>query len=157
MLRLFRFIKPYSFFIAGILTFVFLQTLSDLYLPTLMSDIIDKGVMQGDTNFIWRTGGLMLLVTGGGAVCAILASLLSSQTGAGFGRILRNKVFRRVESYSLHEFDKIGTATLITRTTNDITQVQTVTIMIARMMISAPMTAVGGKPNIAVEDCNVRR
>lgn len=144
MLRLFRFLKPYTAYIVGILSLVFLQTLADLYLPTLMSDIIDFGVMQGDTDYIWRTGGFMLLVAGGGAVCAIIASLLSSQTGSGFGRILRSKVFRRVESYSLHEFDKIGTATLITRTTNDITQIQMVTIMITRMMISAPMMAIGG-------------
>ena len=144
MLKLFRFLKPYTVYIIGILSLVFLQTLADLYLPTLMADIIDTGVMQGDTNFIWRTGGLMLLVAGGGAVCAVIASLLSSKTGSGFGRILRSKVFRRVESYSLHEFDKIGTATLITRTTNDITQVQMVTIMISRMMIGAPMMAIGG-------------
>ncbi len=144
MLRLFRFLKPYTAYVVGILSLVFLQTLADLYLPTLMSDIIDFGVMQGDTDYIWRIGGLMLLVAGGGAACAIIASLLSSQTGSGFGRILRSKVFRRVESYSLHEFDKIGTATLITRTTNDITQIQMVTIMITRMMISAPMMAIGG-------------
>ena len=144
MFKLFRFLKPYTFQIIAILSLVFLQTLSDLYLPTLMSDIIDMGVMQGDTDYIWKTGGLMLLVAGGGVVCAVTASLLSSQAGAGFGRILRGKVFSRVESYSLHEFDKVGTATLITRTTNDITQIQMVTIMIARMMISAPMMAIGG-------------
>lgn len=144
MLKLFRFLKPYTIYIIGILSLVFFQTLADLYLPTLMSDIIDTGVMQGDTDYIWRTGGLMLLVAGGGAVCAVIAGLLSARTGSGFGRILRNKVFKRVESYSLHEFDKIGTATLITRTTNDITQVQMVTIMITRMMVGAPMMAIGG-------------
>ena len=144
MMKLFRFLKPYAFHITAVLALVFLQTLSDLYLPTLMSDIIDTGVMQGDTDYIWRTGGLMLLIAGGGAVCAVTASLLSSQAGAGFGRILRSMVFNRVESYSLHEFDKVGTATLITRTTNDITQIQMVTIMIARMMIGAPMMAIGG-------------
>jgi ATP-binding cassette, subfamily B, multidrug efflux pump len=144
MLRLFRFLKPYTAMIIGVLAFVFLQTLGDLYLPTLMSKIINDGVLQGDTAKIMQIGGFMLLVAGGGALCAIFASFLSSKIAVGFGTILRSKVFHRVESYSLHEFDKIGTATLITRTTNDINQVQMVTVMIMRMMVSAPMMAIGG-------------
>jgi ATP-binding cassette, subfamily B, multidrug efflux pump len=144
MLRLFRFLKPYTAMIIGVLAFVFLQTLGDLYLPTLMSKIINDGVLQGDTAKIMQIGGFMLLVAGGGALCAIFASFLSSKIAVSFGTILRSKVFRRVESYSLHEFDKIGTATLITRTTNDINQVQMVTVMIMRMMVSAPMMAIGG-------------
>ncbi|HBC93328.1 MAG TPA: multidrug ABC transporter ATP-binding protein, partial [Pelotomaculum sp.] len=106
--------------------------------------IINDGVMQGDTDKIMQLGGLMLLVAGGGAVCAIFASFLSSKTAVGLGTVLRSKVFGRVESYSLNEFDKMGAATLITRTTNDINQIQMVTVMIMRMMISAPMMAVGG-------------
>jgi ATP-binding cassette, subfamily B, multidrug efflux pump len=144
MLRLFRFLKPFTLMIIAVLVLVFLQTLSDLYLPTLMSDIINKGVMQGDSGKIMRIGGVMLLIAGGGAVCAIIASFLSSKASVGLGTILRSKVFERVESYSLHEIDKFGTATLITRTTNDINQVQMVLIMIMRMMISAPMMAIGG-------------
>ncbi|NJD01756.1 MAG: ABC transporter ATP-binding protein [Ruminiclostridium sp.] len=144
MLKLYRFLKPYSVLVAGVLTFVFLQTLGDLYLPTLMSDIINDGVMQGDTGKILQIGGLMLLITGGGAVCAIIASFLSSKAAVRLGTVLRSNMFKRVESFSLHEFDKIGTATLITRTTNDITQIQMVTVMIMRMMIAAPMMAIGG-------------
>lgn len=144
MIKLYRFLKPFKFLIAVVLGLVFLQTLSDLYLPTLMSDIINKGLIEGDTNYIVRTGGLMLLITAGGTICAIIATYISSKVAVGLGRIIRNKVFDRVESFSLHEFDKIGTATLITRTTNDITQVQTVTVVIMRMMISAPMMAIGG-------------
>ncbi len=144
MLKLYRFLKPYSVMVIGVLVFIFLQTLGDLYLPTLMSDIINDGVMQGDTNKILHIGGLMLLVAAGGAVCAVISSYLSSKTAVGLGTILRSKIFRRVESFSLHEFDKLGTATLITRTTNDINQVQMVTVMIMRMMISAPMMAIGG-------------
>ena len=144
MLKLYRFLKPFSAMVAGVLVFVFLQTLGDLYLPTLMADIINEGVMQGDTDKIMQIGGLMLLIAGGGAICAIYASFLSSKAATGLGTILRSKVFRRVESFSLHEFDKIGTATLITRTTNDINQIQMVTIMIMRMMVAAPMMAIGG-------------
>jgi len=109
-----------------------------------MADIIDKGVMFGDTGYIMKTGGFMLLVAGGGVLCAVIASYLSSQTASGFGRIVREKVFNRVESFSLGEFDKMGTATLITRTTNDIMQVQMVVMTIMRMMVSAPMMAIGG-------------
>jgi len=144
MIRLYRFLKPFTFMVIAILALVFLQTLADLYLPTLMSDIINKGIMNSDTNYIWKTGGFMLLISAGGVICAVLSNFLSSRTAVGFGRIVRNKIFKRVESFSLHEFDKIGTATLITRTTNDITQVQMVTIMILRMMITAPMMMIGG-------------
>jgi ATP-binding cassette, subfamily B, multidrug efflux pump len=144
MIRLFKFLKPFTPMIIAVLAFVFLQTLSDLYLPTLMSDIINKGVMEGDNGKIMSIGGFMLLITAGGAICAIIASFLSAKTAVGFGTILRSKVFKRVESYSLHEIDKLGTSTLITRTTNDINQVQMVLIMMMRMMVSAPMMAIGG-------------
>ncbi|SDG96780.1 ABC transporter ATP-binding protein [Desulfosporosinus hippei] len=144
MLNLFKYLKPYSAMIAGALVLIFLQTLGDLYLPTLMSDIINDGVLHGDTDKIMQIGGFMLLVAGGGALSSILATYLSSRSAVGLGTILRSKVFKVVESYSLHEFDKLGTATLITRTTNDINQIQMVTVMILRMMVSAPMMAVGG-------------
>ena len=123
---------------------IFLQTLGDLYLPTLMGDIINKGVMQGDTGEILRIGALMLLVTAGGVICAVISSYLSARISTGFGASLRSSIFRKVSGFSLNEFDRFGTATLITRTTNDVFQIQMVTIMIMRMMISAPMMAVGG-------------
>lgn len=144
MLKLYKFLKPYTTQIIALLFLIFLQTTADLYLPTLMSDIIDKGVMTGDTGKIVSIGGLMLLVAAGGVLCAVLSSLLSSKVSMGFGKNIRSNVFSLVESFSLHEFDKFGTSTLITRTTNDVTQVQMVTIMILRMMVSAPMMAVGG-------------
>lgn len=144
MIRLYKFLKPYTAMVIGVVFFVTLQSLGDLYLPTLMSDIINDGVMQGDTNKILHIGGIMLLVAAGGVICSIIASFLSGKSSSGLGAILRSKVFKRVESYSLHEFDKLGTATLITRTTNDITQIQTVTVLIMRLMISAPIMAIGG-------------
>lgn len=144
MIKLYRFLKPFTALISGVLILVFLQTLSDLYLPTLMADIINNGIMQGNTDYIIKTGGFMLLIAAGGMICAVASSLLSSVTASGFGRNMRNMIFKHVESFSLNEFDRFGTSTLITRTTNDITQIQNVTIMIMRMMISAPMMAVGG-------------
>jgi ATP-binding cassette subfamily B protein len=144
MLKLFKYLKPFRLMILSVLIFIFLQTLCDLYLPTLMSDIINDGVMYGNTDKILEIGIYMLLIAAGGVLCAIFASYVSSKVAIGLGRILRNKIFRKVESFSLNEFDKLGTSTLITRTTNDITQIQMVLVMIMRMMLMAPMMAIGG-------------
>lgn len=144
MIKLFTYLKSFITSIIAVLILVFIQSIADLYLPTLMADIVNNGIISGDIGYIWGVGGVMLLVAGGGAVAAIISSLLSSKIAMGFGRNLRNKVFSRVESYSLNEFDKIGTSSLITRTTNDITQVQTVLVMMLRMMVSAPMMGIGG-------------
>ena len=144
MLRLYRFMRPFRAAIAAILVLVLLQSLANLYLPTLTASIVDTGIVHKDIPFILRTGGLMLLVAAGGMICSIAGSYLASRTSVGFGRIVRGKLFARVESFSLHEFDEFGTATLITRTTNDVTQVQMVTVMILRMMVSAPLMMIGG-------------
>ena len=144
MIKLFKFLKPYAASIAVILILIFFQSISELYLPTLMSDIVNTGIVNGDTNYILRIGGFMLLVAAGGTICTILASFLSSKVATGFSRDLRKNIFSRVESYSLQEFDKIGASSLITRTTNDITQIQQVLVIMLRMMISAPMMCIGG-------------
>jgi ATP-binding cassette subfamily B protein len=144
MLKLFRDLKPYTWQLLGVIVFLFAQSLVDLYLPTLMADVVNNGMLKGDTAYIWKIGGYMLIVALGGGLCAIVGSYLSSIIGMGFGRDIRNKVFSQVESYSLHEFDKIGTASLITRTTNDITQMQTLLVMGLRFMVNAPIMCIGG-------------
>jgi ATP-binding cassette subfamily B multidrug efflux pump len=144
MLKIYKNLKPFIFFLCGILVLQFLQVMANLYLPTLMANITNDGIMKSDIPYIWRTGGWMLLIAFGGVLCAVLASFMGSKTAIGLGRILRNKIFRHVEGFSLHEFDKFGASTLITRTTNDIIQIQTVTIMIFNMMVAAPITLVGG-------------
>ena len=144
MIRILRFLKPYRGFIAIVLVLAFLQSLANLYLPTLMADIIDTGVVKNDVNYILRVGGLMLLITLGGAICAIAGAFFASRTAVGFGRIIRSKLFTHVEQFTLHEFDTVGTASLITRTTNDTNQVQQVLVIILTIMITAPMMAIGG-------------
>ncbi len=144
MIKLFRFLKPYQFVIVAIFVLLFLQVMSDLYLPTLMADIVNYGIVKGDTNYIWRIGGLMLVIAIAGTICAVIGSYYASKVAVGFGRIIRGKLFSHVERFSLHEFDKVGTASLITRTTNDTNQVQQVLVMILRMMITAPLTCIGG-------------
>lgn len=144
MLKIYKNLKTYIPYLFGILILQTLQSMANLYLPTLMSDITNKGIMKSDVPYIWRTGGWMLLIAAGGVICAVIASYLGSKTAIGLGRILRNKIFRHIEGFSLNEFDKFGSSTLITRSTNDVIQIQTTTILIFNMMVSAPITAIGG-------------
>lgn len=155
MIKLLKGLKPFTWGVAAILILVFLQSMGDLYLPTLMSDIVDKGIVQGDRDYIWKIGGYMLLVAGIAAVCSVVASYLSAKVAAGFGKNTRSKVFKHVENFTLHEFDKLGTASLITRTTNDITQVQMVLTMMLRMMVGAPMMMIGGIIMAVSEDAKL--
>jgi ATP-binding cassette subfamily B protein len=144
MIRLFRFLKPYRGLIALVLVLAFLQSLANLYLPTLMADIVDKGIVTGDNDYILRTGGIMLLITLGGTLCAIVGAFFAARIAVGFGRIVRLRLFSHVEKFSLHEFDEVSTASLITRTTNDTNQVQQVLVIMLTMMVTAPMMAIGG-------------
>jgi ATP-binding cassette subfamily B multidrug efflux pump len=144
MLKLFRYLKPYWIPVLATFAVVFLQCMADLYLPTLMSDIVNKGITNGDIAFILQTGLSMLFVALGGSICAVAASYLSSHAAMGMGALIRDDIFERVSGFSLHEFDKIGTPSLVTRSTNDVTQVQMVVILMLRMMISAPIMMIGG-------------
>ena len=144
MNKLIKYLKPFQLPIYLGLGLVLLQSLAELYLPTLMSDIVDKGVVTGDTQYIWKIGGLMLIVAAGGMICSVMASFFSAKAASGFGKSLRSKLFSHVGDFSLQEFDQFGTASLITRTTNDITQIQQVLIMMLRMMAMAPMMCIGG-------------
>src|SRR5713226_664484 len=144
MLRLLRFLAPYRPTLALVLVLAFLQSLANLSLPRLMADIVDVGVVKGDSSYIFRTGGVMLLIAFAGTACAVTASFFSAKIAIGFGRIIREKIFTHVENFSLHEFDTFGTASLITRTTNDPTQIQQVLTMIFNMTITAPMMVIGG-------------
>ncbi|HFK2930880.1 TPA: ABC transporter ATP-binding protein [Clostridioides difficile] len=144
MIKLLKRLTVYKWAVLAVLVLVFAQSMSDLYLPTLMADIIDKGVVTGDTAYIWKIGAVMLGITGIGALAAVAASYYSSKASMGLGRDIRRQVFNHVERFSLQEFDQVGTASLITRTTNDITQVQQVVIMMLRMVVSAPIMFIGG-------------
>ena len=144
MIKIFRFLKPYIPLVLMGLMILFGQAMADLALPNLMSDIVDKGMIQGDIPMIYRTGGKMLACALASTACSIIASFFSARLALGFGRDVRNAVFTKVENYSLHEFERIGAASLITRTTNDITQIQTVLIMGFRFILYSPIMCVGG-------------
>lgn len=144
MLKILKNLRVYKWLVAMVFLLVFIQTLADLFLPTLMADIIDNGVVVGNVPYIWQIGGWMLAVSAFGAVAAVTASYFSSKAAMGMGRDVRRQVFTHVEQFSLQEFDEVGTASLITRTTNDITQVQQVVLVLLRMVVSAPIMLVGG-------------
>jgi len=144
MLKLFRLITPYRGYVAVVLVLALAQSIGFLLLPRLMSDIVDKGIVKGDERAILETGGLMLLMSIVATLCAIAGSFYSSKVATGFGRILRGAIFARVEHFSIHQFDRFGSASLVTRTTNDTTQVQQMLVMMLTMVITAPMMAIGG-------------
>jgi len=144
MIRLYRFLKPYRWSLALVFVLVFLQSIANLYLPNLMADIIDNGIVKNDVGYIERVGGVMLAISLGGVIAAVIAAYFSAHIAVGFGRIIRRQLFTHVQEFALREFDSVGTASLITRTTNDTNQVQQVTVIILLMLLSAPLTAIGG-------------
>lgn len=144
MRRILQFLRPYRTSIVWILVLLFLQSITSLYLPELMSNIVDTGVIKGNIPYIIKIGEFMMAVTVFSVICSIAAGLLSSKAAAGFGQIVRRKVFAHVETFMLKEFDTLGTSSLIVRTTNDIMQVQQFVNMLLRMMVLAPLMALGG-------------
>ncbi len=144
MLKIMKYLKPYIGYILLAVVLLFAQAMCDLSLPDYMSKIINEGILMKDNNFILKTGGTMLLISLGGVIAAILVGLIASKVGAGVARTLRKHVFEKVSYFSNAEFDKFSTASLITRTTNDITQVQNLVTMMIRMMFYAPIMGVGG-------------
>ena len=144
MLKLFVFLKPFRASVALVLALALAQSLAGLYLPRLMADIVDHGIVPDDRRQIMIYGGLMLLMALVSTAASVGSSFFSAKVASGFGRDVRNRIFDRVAHFSVHQFDRFSTASLITRTTNDTTQVQQVLIMMMTMVITAPMMAIGG-------------
>ncbi|MBF8807527.1 MAG: ABC transporter ATP-binding protein [Enterococcus lacertideformus] len=141
MLKIVKRISMTSAIVAAL--FMVVQVLADLYLPTLTSNIIDKGVAQGDVDYIWHTGFVMIGFSLISVFAAIANTFFATRESQKLGKQLRTYVYKKSESLSKDAFDKYGTASLITRTTNDVTQIQMVTQMFLRMMITAQITLVG--------------
>ena len=144
MLKLFKYLKPYIWLIIPLIILIYLQVMANLSLPDLMAKIVDNGIIGGDMNAIIKNGLIMLGVTLGGGIAAVGVGFLSARTATGFARDVRQKVFKKVEGFSIVEFNKFSTASLITRSTNDIQQIQSTTLMILRLVIMAPLMAIGG-------------
>ncbi len=142
MLKLFKYLKPYLWQVILLFAAVALQVWTSLQLPALMADIVNHGIAGGDLEYIWRIGLVMISYTALASVGALVANFLSARIGTAFARDLRNDLFSHILQFSITEIDNFSTASLITRTTNDITQVQQAVTMCLSMAIRAPMTCI---------------
>lgn len=136
--------KRYRVFIALVLVLQLLATIAALWLPSLNAQIIDRGIANGDTDFIWSTGATMLLVSLAQVVSAVAAVYFGARASMGIGRDLRSRVYRKVDSLSTLEATRFGAGTLITRGTNDVQQIQMLAMMTFNFMVTAPIMAIGG-------------
>lgn len=143
MLKIMKYLKPYSWLVIVTILLVIVDSYVTLYLPDLMSQIVDKGIARGNVDYIWSIGAKMLLVSLIQVVAIVAMSFTSSKAAMCAGRDIRADLFKKIQSFSLAELGKFSTASLITRTTNDITQIQQALVMIQRMVIRAPIIAVG--------------
>ena len=139
-----RFLRPHQRLLIAVVVFQLAQSIASLYLPTLNADIIDNGVATGDTDYILRMGGLMLLITLLQIACAVVAVYFGAKAAMGMGRDLRDAVFARVGEFSEQEVTRFGAPSLITRSTNDVQQVQQLVLMSCTLMVAAPMLSIGG-------------
>ncbi|HEY8787709.1 MAG TPA: ABC transporter ATP-binding protein [Actinopolymorphaceae bacterium] len=138
------YLRPYVRPMVLVVFFQLIQVIANLYLPGLNADIIDNGISRGDTNYIVRTGGMMLVVTLVQIFCNIAAVYFGARTAMALGRDLRAGIFAKVQSFAAQEVGHFGAPTLITRSTNDVQQVQMVVLLTFTMMVSAPIMCVGG-------------
>ena len=139
-----RYLKPYAWLLAGVLVFQILSAIATFLLPDLNADIINNGVAKGDTEYIWSTGGLMLVISLGQIIASIIATYFAARAAMSAGRDIRNDVFEKVSAFSEREVSKFGPGSLITRNTNDVQQVQMLAMMGATMLVTAPILAIGG-------------
>lgn len=144
MKHLLKYYKPYIVLLIALLLLLTIQSITDLYLPELNADIINEGIIKQDTDYIWRTGGVMLIITLLVALANVAVSFVSGRAAMAFGRDLRAALFQKIETFSLSELDQFGTPSLITRTNNDVQQVAQASLMFFRMMVAAPIMCVGG-------------
>ncbi|MFJ4029688.1 ABC transporter ATP-binding protein [Paenarthrobacter sp. NPDC089989] len=139
-----RFLRPHQRLLIAVVVFQLAQSIASLYLPTLNADIIDNGVAVGDTGYILRMGGLMLLITLLQIACAVVAVYFGAKAAMSMGRDVRDAIFSRVGEFSEQEVTRFGAASLITRSTNDVQQVQQLVLMSCTLMVAAPMLSIGG-------------
>jgi len=137
-------VRPYWRLLVGVIVFQLAQSIANLFLPTLNADIIDNGVATGDIAYIWRTGGVMLALSFGQVICAIVAVYFGAKLAMSVGRDLRARLMSRVMTFAESDVQKFGAPSLITRSTNDVQQVQMLVLMTATLLVSAPFMAIGG-------------
>ncbi|GAA1922795.1 ABC transporter ATP-binding protein [Microbacterium aoyamense] len=141
---LFRYLKPYKWLLLALLIFQVISAVATLYLPRLNADIIDQGVSQGDVPYIWSTGALMLAISLGQIIAAIIATYFAAKASMAAGRDIRRDIYEKVSAFSEREVSAFGPGSLITRNTNDVQQVQMLAMMGSTMLVTAPLLAIGG-------------
>jgi ATP-binding cassette, subfamily B, multidrug efflux pump len=139
-----QFVRPYRWLVAAVMALQLVSTLASLYLPTVNATIIDDGIAKGDSATIVRLGVLMFAVTALQVLCAVGAVYFGSRAGMGFGRDLRSAMFHHITTFSEHETARFGAPTLLTRTTNDVRQIQFLVQMACTVLVAAPIMCVGG-------------
>lgn len=144
MREIVRYTFTYKWFVLLLFIFILIQSLTQLLLPTLMGKIVDEGVVVGNIPYIWKVGLFMLAIAGLGVVMSVVVSYYASKIAMSVGRDLREDIFKKVTYFSIGDLASFGTASLITRTTNDITQIQRALVMFLRMFLTAPFMLIGG-------------
>ncbi|MGO2996262.1 MAG: ABC transporter permease, partial [Brachybacterium alimentarium] len=139
-----RHIRPYLPHVAAVVVLQLATVLATLYLPSLNADIIDNGVATGDTDYIWRVGGLMLIVAMVQVITAVTSVWFGARVAMGLGRDIRRSLYTRVDRFSTEEMGRFGAPTLITRGTNDVQQVQMLALMTLNFMVMVPIMSIGG-------------
>ena len=151
------YLKPYKTWILAVIALQLIANIASLYLPSINGDIIDRGVATGDTTYILLHGGMMLAIAGLQIVCSVIAVYFGARIAMAYGRDLRGAIFHHVGRLSAREVGKVGAPSLITRTTNDVQQVQMLVLMSATMMVMAPIMCVGGIVMALREDLDLSR
>lgn len=144
MIRVSQFFKQYKCITAAVVLLMFVQTLGTLYIPTLMSDIVNNGIINNDLPYIYRTGGMMMVTALATAAVSVLGALLASKVSARWGRDIRTELFGRIQEFSVRDFNRYGAASMITRSTNDVAQLQDALLMFLQLVLPAPLITIGG-------------
>ena len=144
MKHILRIFSNYWLMFIVLVGFTYAMVMANLWLPDKMSEIVNNGIIKQDMPAIWHNGWQMILVTAAGGICSIIIGLLASRIATGMAQRLRKELFERIESFALADFNKFSTASLITRSTNDIQQIQMTSILLLRLALMAPIMAIGG-------------
>lgn len=144
MRKLIKFLSPYKGRIGIMLLLLFIQVIGTLFIPTLTADIVNNGIATGNLDYVWKIGGFMLVIAVATAVFSICGTYTSTHISTSLGKDIRGALFRKAQDFSVNDFNKFGAASLITRSTSDVTQIQTAFSIVVEMLLPAPFMAVAG-------------
>ena len=142
--KLIKFLSPYKGRIFLMLLLLFIQVIGTLYIPTLTADIVNNGIVAGNLDYVWLTGGFMLLVAVATAIFSVWGTYSSTYIATALGKDIREALFRKAQDFSVNDFNKFGAASLITRSTSDVGQIQMAFSIVVEMLLPAPFMAVAG-------------